>query len=152
MKACLFVSPLEPYLCLLLHWNVRRASKLGAMSKLHCCKIAIHNFNWLYQFAYGLIFIMLGIMRKPVYLSFCWYLICFDCFTATCTGWVNWGQCKKIKCCKIAPIFEIQHDVLFWRISVSQLRMTDRTQNGEITPSYSLIKFCNFLFLTLPPI
>ena len=43
--------------------------------------------------------------------------------------------------CKIAPIFEIQHDVLLNRISVRQLRMTDWTQNREIPPSYSPIKF-----------
>ena len=39
------------------------------------------------------------------------------------------GAMSKLKCCKIAPVFEIQHDVLFRRISVRQLRMTDRTQN-----------------------
>ena len=84
VKACLFVFPLLPYLFWLIHCNMHRVSKLGAMS--------------------------------------------------------------RIKCCKIAPIFEIQHDVLFRRISVRQLRTT------AIPPSYSPIKLCNFSFWALPPI
>ena len=40
---------------------------------------------------------------------------------------------SKIKCCKNAPVFEIQYDVLFRQISVRQLRMTDRTQTWHTT-------------------
>ena len=60
------------------------------------------------------------------------------------------GAMSIIKCCKIAPIFEIQHDVLFRRISIWQLCMTERTQNREIPPTCSPIKLCNlFRIFTL---
>ena len=56
-------------------------------------QVTQHNFNWLYQFVYGFIFITLDIMWKPVYLSFHWYVIYCDWFAGTWAGWVTWGQC-----------------------------------------------------------
>ena len=98
---------------------------------------------------------MLDIKRMLVYLSVHWHIIYFDCFTALRTGWVNWVHAmSKIKCCIIAPIvLQSDREVLFIRrISLRQLRMTDRTQNMTyhfltITP-----QLFNFLFFTLPPI
>ena len=49
----------------------------------------------------------------------------------------------------VKKVLEIQHDVLFWRILVRQLRMTDRTQNM----TYHLLTIrSNLSFVTLPPI
>ena len=45
----------------------------------------------------------------------------FDCFPE------NLRRASKLA--KLHPVFEIQHDVLFWWISVKQLPMTNRTQN-----------------------
>ena len=53
--------------------NVRREIKLGSMSK-NVAKLD-HNFNRWYQFVYEIIFIMLGIIWKPIYISFNWYII-----------------------------------------------------------------------------
>ena len=49
------------------------------------------RFNRLYQFAYGFVFIMLGIIWKLGYLSFHWY----NCFAGTWAGRLNWVQCQK---------------------------------------------------------
>ena len=40
-----------------------------------------------------------------------------------------WFREEGHKCCKIAPIFKIQLDVLLWRISVRQQRMKNRIEN-----------------------
>ena len=48
-----------------------------------------HNFDRLYFFYPGIVFIKLDIPGKPVYLPFDWCLICSDCFTEACLGWVN---------------------------------------------------------------
>ena len=55
----------------------------------------------LWSITNGFIFIMLGIMCKPVYLSFHWYLIGLYYFTETCAGRVNWGQCQKLNVAKL---------------------------------------------------
>ena len=64
-------------------------------------KVTQHDFNRLYQFVYGFVFIMLGIICKLGYLSFHWYLICHDCFAGTCAGRLNWVQCQKINVAKL---------------------------------------------------
>ena len=79
-----------------------------------------HNFNRWYQFVYEIIFIVLGIIWKPIYFSLNWYVI-------TYLLWLSVRNVRKViilhamsknKCSKIASLFEIQHDVLFRRISV----------------------------------
>ena len=43
MKACLFVFPLVPYLCIIASLQRAQGEKIGgggAMSKVKCCKIA----------------------------------------------------------------------------------------------------------------
>ena len=42
-----------------------------------------HNFNRWYQFVYE-IFIVLGIIWKPIYFSFNWYIICYTCLPGMC--------------------------------------------------------------------
>ena len=61
-------------------------------------KVTQHDFNRLYLFCPlcpGFVFVKLDIPGKPVYLPFDWCLICSDCFTEACVGWVNWGQWQE---------------------------------------------------------
>ena len=48
-------------------------------------------------------------MRYPwkayVYLPFDWCLICSDCFTEACVGWVNWGQWQKGRVAKLIGFY-----------------------------------------------
>ena len=71
------------------------------------------------------------------------------------------GAMSKYKCSKIAPLFEIQHDVLFWRISLQWMRsgyvyICSQKQNTKNMTYHAFSiqsdQFCNFSFLTLPPI
>ena len=72
-----------------------------------------HNFNRLYQFIYGFVFIMLRIIWKLGYLSFHWYLICCDCFEGTCAGRLNWVQCPKINVAKLDHNFNRWYQFLY---------------------------------------
>ena len=58
-------------------------------------KVTQHDFDRSYLFYPEFVFIKLDISGKPVYLPFDWCLICSDCFTEACAGWVNWGQWQK---------------------------------------------------------
>ena len=64
-------------------------------------KVTHHDFDRLYLFYPGYVFIKLDIPGKPVYLPFDWCLICSDCFTEACVGWVNWGQWQKGRVAKL---------------------------------------------------
>ena len=96
----------------------------GRLSWVQCQKINVakldQNFNQWYQFVYEIIFLVLGIIWKPIYFSLNWYIICYDCLS----GFRNMRKViildpmSKNKCSKIASLFEIQHDVLFRRILV----------------------------------
>ena len=94
----------------------------GRLNWVQCQKINVakldHNINRWYQFVYEIIFIVLGIIWKPIYFSFNWYIICYDCLSGTCCKVIILDAMSKNKCSKIASLFEIQHDVLFRRISV----------------------------------
>ena len=70
-------------------------------------KVMQHDFDWLYFFYPGFVFIKLDIPGKPVYLPFDWCLICSDCFTEACVrvGWVNWGQCQKGRVAKFIGFY-----------------------------------------------
>ena len=67
-------------------------------------KVTQHDFDRLYFFFPGFVFLTLDIPGSPVYLPFDWCLICSDCFTEACVGWVNWGAMSKRKSCKIDRI------------------------------------------------
>ena len=58
----------------------------GRSNWVQCQKIDVakldHNINRWYQFVYEIIFIVLGI--KPIYFSFNWYIICYDCLSGMC--------------------------------------------------------------------
>ena len=69
LKAWLFVFPFILNLSWLLCRNVRSAIKLGSMSKINVAKLD-HNFNRWYQFVHKIIFIVLGIIWKPIYFLF----------------------------------------------------------------------------------
>ena len=64
----------------------------GRLNWVQCQKINVakldNNFNRWYQFVYEIIFIMLGIIWKPIYCSFNWYVICYDCLSGTCAKWL----------------------------------------------------------------
>ena len=78
-------------------WKFTKLRHVPLSSLIHPSKkVTHHNFNRLYQFVYGFVFIMLGIIWKLGYLSFHWCFICYDCFAGTCTGRLNWVQCPKI--------------------------------------------------------
>ena len=51
----------------------------GRLNWVQCQKINVskldHNFNRWYQFVYEIIFIVLGIIWKPIYISFNWYVL-----------------------------------------------------------------------------
>ena len=64
-----------------------------------------HDFDRLYFFYPGFIFIKLDIPGNLVYLPFDWCLICSDCFTKACVGWVNWGQCQKGRVAKLIGFY-----------------------------------------------
>ena len=49
-------------------------------------KVTQHDFNQLYQFVDGFVFITLGIIWKLGYLSFHWYFIFYECFAETWAG------------------------------------------------------------------
>ena len=55
----------------------------GRLNWFQCQKINVakldHNFNRWYQFVYEIVFILLGIIWKPIYFSLNWYIICYDC-------------------------------------------------------------------------
>ena len=100
VKVCLFVFPLSiicsnSFIETCAGWEI-----LGQCQKLNVAKLH-HKFNRSYQLVYGLTLIMLCIIWTPIYLSFHWYLIWFDCFTETCTGWEKWGQCQKYTVAKL---------------------------------------------------
>ena len=63
----------------------------GWLNWVQCQKINVakldHNFNRWYQFVYETIFIVLGIIWKPIYFYFNWYIICYDCLSGT---WAKW--------------------------------------------------------------
>ena len=114
LKAWLFVFPLILHLLL----QKRAQGENGVQCQnINVAKLD-HNFNRWYQFVYEIMFIMLDIIWKPIYFSFklVYYLL-----------WLPGRNMRKViildamsknKCSKIAPLFEIQHDVLFRRISV----------------------------------
>ena len=66
-------------------------------------KVMQHHFDRLYQFVYGFISIMLGIIWKLDYLSFHWYFICHNCFYRNVRRAIKLGSMSKNKCCKIGP-------------------------------------------------
>ena len=68
-------------------------------------KVTQHDFDRLYLFYPGFVFIKLDIPGKPVYLPFDWCLICSDCFTEACVGWVNWGQWQKGRVAKFIGFY-----------------------------------------------
>ena len=68
-------------------------------------KVTQHDFDRLYFFYPGFVFIKLDILGKPVYLPFDWCLICSDCFTEACVGWVNWGQYQKGRVAKLIGFY-----------------------------------------------
>ena len=77
----------------------------GWLNWVQCQKINVakldHNFNRWYQFVYETIFIVLGIIWKPIYFYFYWYTICYDCLSGTCAKWLYLTQCKKINAPKL---------------------------------------------------
>ena len=76
------------------------------VSKLHPSKkVTQPDFDRLYLFYPGFVFIKLDIPGKPVYLPLDWYLICSDCFTEACVGWVNWGQLQKLRVAKLLGFY-----------------------------------------------
>ena len=83
-----------------------RAIKLGSMSKNKCCIIG-PQLQSMIPIVYESIFIVLGIIWKPIYFSFNWYIICYDCLSGMWANWLYWTQCQKNKCSKIASLFEI---------------------------------------------
>ena len=68
-------------------------------------KVTQHDFDRLYLFYPGFLFIKLDIPGKPVYLPFDWCLICSNCFTEACVGWVNWGQWQKGRVAKLIGFY-----------------------------------------------
>ena len=64
----------------------------GRLNWVQCQKINVakldHNINRWYQFVYEIIFIVLGIIWKPTYFNFNWYIICYDCLSGTCAKWL----------------------------------------------------------------
>ena len=68
-------------------------------------KVMQHDFDRLYLFYPEFVFIKLDIPGKPVYLPFDWCLICSDCFTEACAGWVNWGQWQKGRVAKLIGFY-----------------------------------------------
>ena len=68
-------------------------------------KVTQHDFDRLYLFYPGFVFIKLDIPGKPVYLPFEWCLICSDCFTDACVGWVNWGQWQRGRVAKLIGFY-----------------------------------------------
>ena len=80
-----------------------------------------NDFNGLYIFLYGVIFIVLDITGKPRYLSFHWYLIWHDCFAETCARWVNWAI-TKIGIAKLDRNFnrwyEFVHEFVFLLLGI----------------------------------
>ena len=68
-------------------------------------KVTQHDFDRLYFFYPGFLFIKLDISGKPVYMPFDWCLICKDYFTGARAGWVNWGQWQKGKVEKLIGLY-----------------------------------------------
>ena len=88
---------------------------------VQCQKINVakldHNFNRWYQFVYEIIFV-LGIIWKPIYFSLNWYVDLLWFSVRNVRKVIKLDAMSKNKCSRIALLFEIQHDVLFRRISV----------------------------------
>ena len=100
-----------------------------------------HDFDRLNLFNRGIIFYMLGIMSKHVYLYFYWYqyLICFDCFSETCAGRVHWGQCQKLNVAKLHRnrSYQFVYGLMFIMLGIMR------------TPVYFLFLLVPYLFWLL---
>ena len=63
---------------------------------VQCQKINVpkfgHNFNQWYRFVYEIVFIMLGIIWRPIYFSFHGDIICYDCLAGMCAKWLYSGR------------------------------------------------------------
>ena len=90
-------------------------------------KVTQLDFDRLYFFSNGFIFVMLDITWKSVYFPFYWCLICYDCIDGVCVGWVNWGQCQKWKVAKFDWI--VRWYVMFCVRSVMHNCLTEIRQN-----------------------
>ena len=82
-------------------WTCVKKKKLYTLQK---SKIMQHDFDRLYFFYPGFVFMKLDIPGKPLDLPFNWYLIWWDCFTEACLGSVNRGQCQKGKLAKLIGV------------------------------------------------
>ena len=79
---------------------------LSGFAYIHSSKkVTQHDFDRLYFFYPGSLFIKFDIPRKPVYLPFDWCLICKGCFTESRAGWVNWGWSPKGKVAKLIRLY-----------------------------------------------
>ena len=134
----------------------------GRLNWVQCQEINVakldHNFNRWYQFVYEVIFIMLGVIKKSLLI----FLSIGTLFVMI--AWQKGAQSDysrrivKKKLSKIAPLFEIQHDVLFRRISVQWMgsgyvyaltkekRRTWHTMHFPYNPIY----FATFIFFIAP--
>ena len=77
-----------------------------------------HNFNRWYQFCLWDYINWVRYHLKAYLFFFNWYVICYDCLFRNVRKVIILDAMSKNKCSKIASLFEIQHDVLFRRISV----------------------------------
>ena len=150
VEACLFVFPLVPYHAYwfwLLHNNLRRASKNWGQScqKFNVARLRF-NFNRSYQCNSFMGWYSSCKCHVNAFLSFHWYLICFD---------------KMRKLGAISKNEMLQNCTSFWNsarcfVSVdfgikSTIRMTDRTQKMTYNLLTIRSNFANFLFFDIAP-
>ena len=93
-----------PHFCNI--WKDVKIELIHFINILHPSKkVTQHDFDRLYLFYPGFVFIKLIYPGKPVYLPFEWCLICLDCFTEVCVGWVNWGKWQKGRLAKLIGFY-----------------------------------------------
>ena len=81
-------------------WGVSRNCPLAMVIHIHPSKkVTQHNFDRLYFFHHGFIFIMLDIPGKPVYLP-------FD----------HWGVCRVSKCGAMSKMKSCNIDRIVWKV------------------------------------
>ena len=141
VKACLNVFPWLHYLLWLLRWNLQRANKLGLMSKVKCCKTAPQP--------QSIIPILLWVNIHHVNACLFVFLIVpylFWLFHCNVHGVRKFGPMSNIKCCKIAPVYEIQHNVSADFCKATTHDWSDTKMTYELLTTWS-----HFYFWHCPP-